>query len=66
MQPKVFGTADNPSRGTGALTMDFASAKKAAQARREETFEINKKRFFGEDGWDKSQYKNSTKQFYGC
>ena len=41
--------------------MDFQTAQKAAQARRAEQFEMNKQRFFGQDGWDNNQYKNSAK-----
>ena len=70
MQPKVIGAAYRQpgaaaSQGSGALSMDFETAKRVATEKRQEAFEMNAKRFYGEDGWNKSQYKGSANAFWG-
>ena len=67
MQQHVFGTANRPvgAQATGAVTMDFEQAKRIATEKRQQQFEVNKQRFYGQD-FDAGQYKNSTNNFWGC
>ena len=43
------------AQGSGNLPLDFEQAKKLADAKRKENFELNKQRFWGGD-FDKNQY----------
>ena len=50
MQQKVFGAqARSGSPGQGVPMMNFEEAKAHAQAKRQQDFEVNKARFFGQD-----------------
>ena len=66
MQQKVFGTANNPqgASATGSIRMDFEQAKRIADQKRQEQFQLNQARFYGQD-IDQGQYKNSTNAFWG-
>ena len=68
MQQHVFGTGmpQQAQGGLGALPLDFEKAKKIANEKRKEQFEVNKRNFFGEDGWQGGAYKASTDNFWGC
>ena len=62
----MFGADRSTAQGSGAITLNFEQARKIAGEKRKEQFELNKKRFFGEDGWDGDQYKGNTNAFWGC
>ena len=70
MQQHVFGANYQKSGAAqttgGSVQMPFEQAKKIADQKRKEQFEINKKKFFGEDGWDQNAFKGSSNQFWGC
>ena len=68
MSQKVFGTGmpQQAQGGLGELPLDFETAKNIAIKKRQEQFEVNKRNFFGEDGWKGGEYKASTNNFWGC
>ena len=70
MQAKVHGAAYRQpgfqqTQGSGSVPMDFEAAKRAAEGKRQENFELNARRFYGEDGFRNSQYKQSSQAFWG-
>ena len=65
MTQKVFGYRP-AAQGTGQVSMPFEQAKAMADERRKEQFELNQKRFFGEDNFSNSQYGTAKGQFFGC
>ncbi len=64
MQSKVHGYQQDPN-AQGQLPMNFEQAKKAAKTRRDQQFDANKQRFYGNDGWDQSAVTQSANNFWG-
>ena len=65
MQQKVFGRQPNASGGSGALSMNFEQAKRVADEKRKQNFELNKQRFYGEDNFDNNTYNSAAANFWG-